>query len=99
MRLQKFWDEDIHSVTQLMANCPLRTFNDIKIFLDKYDELGTPFLLSCFKFGWMNPWWSFKKSETGEHEFMFPKALSMRSQDLDDLYCPTGSIWWQNYQA
>ena len=32
-------------------------------------------------------------SETGRHEFMFPKALTMRSQDLDDLYCPTGSIW------
>ena len=32
-------------------------------------------------------------SETGEHEPMFPEALSVRSQDLDDLYCPTGSIW------
>lgn len=31
--------------------------------------------------------------ETGEHKFMFPKALTSRSQDLDDLYCPTGSIW------
>jgi N-acylneuraminate cytidylyltransferase len=41
----------------------------------------------------MNPWWSFKMYETGEHKFMFPKALTSRSQDLDDLYCPTGSIW------
>ena len=32
-------------------------------------------------------------SETGGHEPMFPEALRVRSQDLDDLYCPTGSIW------
>jgi len=92
-RLQKYLGEEIETVTQLMANCPLRTSQDIETFIHKFDELGSPFLLSCFKFGWMNPWWSFRMSETGRHEFMFPKALTMRSQDLDDLYCPTGSIW------
>ena len=93
IRLQKYWGEEIKTVAQLMPNCPLRTYKDLETFIDKFDKLGSPFLLSCFKFGWMNPWWSFKMSETGDHEFMFPKALTMRSQDLDDLYCPTGSIW------
>ncbi len=93
IRLQNIWEEEIDVVTQLMANCPLRTSEVIITFLDKFDELGAPFLLSCFKFGWMNPWWSLRKTETGEYEPMFPKALSVRSQDLDDLYCPTGSIW------
>lgn len=92
-RLQKYLGEETETVTQLMANCPLRSSQDIETFIHKFDELGSPFLLSCFKFGWMNPWWSFRMSETGGHEFMFPKALTMRSQDLDDLYCPTGSIW------
>lgn len=93
VRLQDFWGEEIDTVTQLMANCPLRTSEVIITFLERFNELGTPFLVSCFKFGWMNPWWGFRMSETGEHELLFPEALRVRSQDLDDLYCPTGSIW------
>lgn len=93
VRLQDFWGEEVDTVTQLMANCPLRTSEVIITFLERFYELGAPFLLSCFKFGWMNPWWSFRMSETGGHEPMFPEALRVRSQDLDDLYCPTGSIW------
>ena len=27
---------------------------------------------------------------------MFPDAQFQRSQDLDDLFCPTGSIWIAN---
>ena len=49
--------------------------------------------MSCFKCGWMNPWLSFKLNEGSDHEFMFPEAIFKRSQDLDDLYCATGSIW------
>ena len=44
----------------------------------------------------MNPWWAFKFNESGGHESMFPDAQFQRSQDLDDLFCPTGSIWIAN---
>ena len=50
------------------------------------------FQISVFKFGWMNPWWS-AKIEEGTPKWIFPEMLKKRSQDLDDLYCPTGSIW------
>lgn len=50
-------------VVQLFAVCPLRNSKDIidsyKFFLDK----KTSFLLSCFKFVWMNPWWAVTLNE------------------------------------
>lgn len=31
--------------------------------------------------------------EQNKHSFLFDSAIKRRSQDLDDLFCPTGSIW------
>ena len=42
------------------------------------------------------PWWALKLSEDGRGESIFPEALKKRSQDLPDLYCPTGAIWFAN---
>ena len=54
------------------------------------------FQISSFKFGWMNPWWSFNPLKNGKHEWMLPDGVSKRSQDLPNLYCPTGAIWIAN---
>jgi CMP-N-acetylneuraminic acid synthetase len=91
--LQVYWNEPIINITQLMANCPLRNSCDIQSFVNKFEEKKPNFMLSCFKFGWMNPWWAFKLEDNGDHNFLFPDAIKKRSQDLDELYCPTGSIW------
>jgi len=88
-----YWGIKFGTVTQLMANCPLRTAKDIQEFHQEFFARQKDFLLSCFKFGWMNPWWAFRMDENRKHSFLFEHALSMRSQDLDDLFCPTGSIW------
>jgi N-acylneuraminate cytidylyltransferase len=87
------WDEEFDCVVQLMANCPLRNNLDIVKSMDAFIKNKRDFQISCFKFGWMNPWWAFKFNESGGHESMFPDAQFQRSQDLDDLFCPTGSIW------
>lgn len=79
-------------VVQLMANCPLRTSDDIKRFHEFMVNNNCDFLLSCFELSWMNPWWSFKMNEKG-HSFLFPDALKSRSQDLEPLFCPSGAIW------
>ena len=47
----------------------------------------------------MNPWWAFRKNENNGHSFLFAEAIKERSQDLDDLFCPTGSIWMAKTQA
>ena len=99
MQSEDYWGVKFEAVAQLMANCPLRTNKDIVDFMGGYADRQVPFLLSCFKFGWMNPWWAFKLDSDQTHIPLFPHALKQRSQDLDDLFCPTGSIWVANSDA
>jgi N-acylneuraminate cytidylyltransferase len=99
IQAEEYWATTFVSVTQLMANCPLRSSADIVNFHNEFSKRDVDFLLSCFKFGWMNPWWAFKLNEQNNHTFLFPDALEKRSQDLDDLFCPTGSIWMAKGKA
>lgn len=81
-------------VTQLMANCPLRTADDIVDALNNFEQKRAPSQISCFKYGWMNPWWAVKLDGNGTPEKLFPEGYgTVRSQDLPELYCPTGAIW------
>ncbi len=83
-------------VVQLMSNCPIRNDIDIKTAYENFIKTNSKFQLSCFKFGWMNPWWACKLDKKQSPEFVFPQALKQRSQDLENLYCPTGAIWIAN---
>ncbi len=80
------------TVVQLMANCPLRTLEDIQKAIDNFDNSPSQAQIGCFKFGWMNPWWAAKLDANSQPQPLFPKALSMKSQALPELYCPTGAI-------
>ena len=88
-----YWNTEYDNIVQLMANCPLRSSDEIIQFHDYFISGEHDFLISCFKFGWINPWWAFKFDDKENHEFIFPNNLGSRSQDLPQLYCPTGSIW------
>ena len=44
----------------------------------------------------MNPWWAAKINKDGSPDWLYPDGIVKRSQDLDDLYCPTGVIWIAN---
>jgi CMP-N-acetylneuraminic acid synthetase len=90
---KKFWHEEYDIVVQLMANCPLRGSKDIVEAYNNFIAHDLSFQLSAFKFIWMNPWWAARLDRNGKPEFIFPEALKKRSQDLDELYCPTGAIW------
>jgi N-acylneuraminate cytidylyltransferase len=87
------WKEFYKIVVQLMPNCPLRNSEDIKESLKIFEKKKRYFQISCFKFGWMNPWWSFKLNKKRKPRPLFPNLLNKRSQDLESLYCPTGAIW------
>jgi N-acylneuraminate cytidylyltransferase len=76
-----------------MANCPLRTADDILRSLQEWEASGADSAISCFAFGWMNPWWAFRRDDAGKAEFLHPEATKQRSQDLSTLYCLTGAIW------
>lgn len=79
-------------VVQLFAVCPLRTSGEIIDALDFFTEKKTSLLASCFKFVGMNPYWSLKLDDQFRGERLFDE-INMRSQDVPDLYCPTGAIW------
>lgn len=96
---QAHFNESYDTVTQLMPNCPLRDAQDIRRAFEQFQQSHSNFQLSCFPFGWMNPWWAFTKSEARHERYLFPEALKMRSQDLSPLYCPTGAIWMARTDA
>ena len=85
--------KEYETVTLLMANCPLRNNFDIIKAHTNFTKLEATFQISCFKFGWMNPWWASKLNNKSEPVSVFPQAFKQRSQDLEELYCPTGAIW------
>ncbi len=93
------YNEKYDIVIQLMANAPLRDENDINSHFDFFLATNNTFQVSSFRFGWMNPWWAFRIKSDGTHEWMLKKGYGKRSQDLDELYCPTGVIWIANVES
>ncbi len=81
-------------VCQLMPNCPLKTASDI---IDSYRQLiasSAESQISVVRYGWQNPWWAMQRDTQYKLEPLFADAITARSQDLPDLFCPTGAIWW-----
>jgi N-acylneuraminate cytidylyltransferase len=94
-----YWQEEYSTVVQLMANCPLRTGQDIVCAVASFEKEQRSAQISCFEYGWMNPWWATRIDDTGQPIKMFPEAFDSRSQDLPKLYCPTGAIWISDTDA
>jgi pseudaminic acid cytidylyltransferase len=82
------------AVAQLMANCPLRNAADICESLAAFETSGASSQVSVVRFGWWNPWWAMRFGPKRQLEPLFPEAATTRSQDLPDLFCPTGAVWW-----
>ena len=92
LQAESFYNETYQHVCQLMANCPLRTTQNILDMWAFHEQNHHEFSLSCFKFGFMNPWWALKLDADGTGKRLFENTF-VRSQDLPELYCPTGAIW------
>jgi len=90
---KKFGKYDI--VVQLMPNCPLRNYKDCNKAIELFIKNKNKSIISFYKFEWMNPWWAHKWNKN-KFENLFNKYVLRRSQDLPDLYCPTGAIWVSN---
>lgn len=82
------------SVAQMMPNCPFRTAEDVRASLAHFEATCACLQISVAPFGWANPWWALRQNETGDLKPLFPEALISRSQDLPELFAPTGAIWW-----
>lgn len=89
----KYWNESYQVVVQLMANCPLRSSDDIISSVKRFEENKRSAQISCFEYGWQNPWWATTVDSNGKPAKLFPETMNKRSQDLPKLFCPTGAIW------
>lgn len=91
---EEYYQENYHLVAQLMPNCPIRDENDIQNAMYNFKNKSYKSQITCFKFGYMNPWWALKLNDNFEGKKIITQInTDVRSQDLDDLYCPTGAIW------
>jgi N-acylneuraminate cytidylyltransferase len=82
-------------VAQLMANCPLRTAEDVVASYKQFSETAADTQISVVRYGWQNPWWAMRRNVTSfSLDPLFPREMAARSQDLPELFCPTGAIWW-----
>jgi pseudaminic acid cytidylyltransferase len=83
-----------HAVAQLMPNCPLRAGHDVIESHRQFENTGAESQISVVGYGWQNPWWAMRCNERHELEPIFKEQITARSQDLPELVCPTGAIWW-----
>ena len=96
LQAEEYWNIKYSTVVQLMANCPFRTSEDIINFVDEFKNKKLSFLISRFKFRYMNPWCAFKINNTNHKWIHNDDIVFKRSQDQEPLYCPTGAIWIAN---
>ena len=87
------------NVVQLMPNCPLRTSEDIKKAYSDFRNSGAQSMISVTRYGWSSPWWAMKMDQESKLSPLFENRLSERSQDLPELFCPTGAIWLARTRA
>lgn len=87
-------DSHFEAVCQLMANCPLRNADDIRSSYGQFSSSGAGAQISVTDYGWLNPWWAVNMDETFRLTHILPDALGKRSQDMPELFCPTGAVWW-----
>jgi CMP-N-acetylneuraminic acid synthetase len=96
---EAYWSERYKTVVQLMPNCPLRGAADIVKAVTQFHGSGEKSLISCFPYGWMNPWWAHRLDAQGHPQPLFPDAITRRSQDLEKLFCPSGAVWIADVDA
>src|SRR5262249_45211817 len=58
-------------VAQMMANCPLRTAEDISSSLSQFIGTHAESQLSVTRYGWQNPWWAMRHEEGFEIKPLF----------------------------
>lgn len=81
-------------VAQLMPNCPLRTSEDVRDSYQQVKDTQSESQISVVRYGWQNPWWAMRRNRNSRLSPIFEEQMTARSQDMPELFCPTGAIWW-----
>ena len=75
-------------VCQLLPTCPLRNQFDIIDAYNAFKKSGVPAQISVTGYGWQHPEWAVDANANKVFEPEFG-----RSQDLPELFHPSGAIW------
>jgi len=95
LQAESYYNIKFDTVVQLMANCPIRDADLLVLQYEYFIKNRLNFLISCFEYGWTNPWWAATLDETNTPTALFENK-NIRSQDLPKLVCPSGSMWIAN---
>jgi pseudaminic acid cytidylyltransferase len=83
-------------VAQLLPTCPLRNAIDVRESHRHFVATHAASQISVARFGWLNPWWAFRRDPEARLTPVYPEATKARSQDLPPLFGAVGAIWWAN---
>ena len=89
-------EENRSAVCLLMANCPLRKASTIARSVEVFEGLGSgQTLISVYEPLFSHPNWTIRRESNDPYRSTFADAESSikRSQDLGQVYMPTGSVW------
>ena len=92
--LKTKFGKEYDNYASLQVSCPLRGSDIIKNVYAEFIKTDSAFTATCFPFNFMNPWWAFKMGNNSSAEFMLSSPAQSRSQDNEQLYCPTGAVYF-----
>ncbi len=79
-------------VAILQPTCPLLLPEDVRRAYDMFIADNADSIMTCFPFSHCNPWWAFRRLDSGHPDYMLDSPWDSRSQDRGPLYCPTGAF-------
>lgn len=85
---------DIEELCMLLANCPLRTAQDIVRSAETWRRDTPPALLSVVGYGWTHPLRAQRWQADGRFEPLLPEMSDLKSQYYPETVCLTGAIYW-----
>lgn len=92
--LKTKFSKEYDNYASLQVSCPLRGSQIIKDVYDEFVNQDLSSIATCFPFNFINPWWAFKLREDGNADFLLSRPSQSRSQDNEQLYCPTGAVYF-----
>jgi len=91
-RVEREMGVEYDNVAILQPTCPLLRPDDVRSVYESFVSAGADSAMSCFPFSHCNPWWAFRFSGAGAAEYLHDSPWDSRSQDHEQLYCPTGAL-------
>lgn len=92
-QIQNSSKDEYDVVVQLMSTCPIRNEHNILDAYTNFVNRSATSQISCFEYGYMNPWWAVQLDNDLNPTKLFADTLLQRKQDSPKLYCPSGAIW------